>query len=167
MNMKPDNRTLYLVRHAKALKGGPGISDIDRPLHDAGILEAYDIAAQMRDKLEFPQLIISSTATRAISTALIFQRVLNLSPEKVIVTDNLYEIDINDLYEFTADLDDRNHSVMLVGHNPSFSLFSTKMDPALTHMPTGSVVRFDFEVEKWKHTSYINAEKKLFIFPVK
>ena len=165
MKIKPDNRILYLVRHAKALKPGPGIADIDRGLHDAGILEAYEMANALREKLEIPQLIISSTGARAVSTALIFQRVLNVNPENVVMTDKLYDMDVNDLYEFVAELDDRYHAVMLVGHNPSFTLFSGKMDAALTHIPTGGVVRFDFEVEKWKHSSYINAEKKLFVYP--
>jgi phosphohistidine phosphatase len=163
--MKSDNRTLYLVRHAKALKAGPGIADIDRPLHDAGILEAYEMANELRVQIEVPQLIISSTAARAISTALIFQRVLNIHPKEVLLTDKLYEIDVNDLYELVSELDDRYHAVMLIGHNPSFTLFSAKMDASLMHIPTGGVVRFDFEVEKWRHSSYINAQKKLFVYP--
>jgi len=163
--MKSDNKILYLVRHAKALKGSPGIADIDRPLHDAGILEAYEMATAMLQQQEIPRIIISSTAARAISTALIFQRVLQMAPENVHVTDRLYEIDVNDLFEYVAELDDRYHSIMLVGHNPSFTLFSAKMDSSLVHIPTGGVVRFDFEAEKWRHSSYINAEKKFFSYP--
>ena len=163
--MKSDKRTLYLVRHAKALKAGAAISDIDRPLHDTGILEAYEMAGALQIQLEIPQLIISSTAARSISTALIFQRVLNLHPDNVLVTDRLYEIDVHDLFEMVAELDDRYHSIMLVGHNPAITLFAAKMEASMLHVPTGGVVRFDFEVEKWRHSSYINAEMKLFIYP--
>ncbi|HMT28171.1 MAG TPA: histidine phosphatase family protein [Bacteroidia bacterium] len=163
--MKADKRTLYLVRHAKAVKAEYQMEDIDRPLHEAGVKEAYEIANQLFRLLEIPQLIISSSATRAISTALIYQRVLNVPFEKLQITNKLFEIDLNDLYEFVADLDDRFHSVMLFGHNPSFTSLANKMEPSIIHMPTGSAVRFDFEVEKWRHSSYINAEKKLFIYP--
>jgi phosphohistidine phosphatase len=163
--MKPDKRTLYLVRHAKALKADDDILDIDRPLHELGVMEAYEMAKLLFRSLEIPHLMISSSATRAMSTALIFQRVLKVPFDKLKVTEKLYEIDINDLYEFVADLDDRYHSVMLFGHNPAFTLFSSKMEPEILHMPTGSVVRFDFEVEKWRHSSYINAEMKLFHYP--
>lgn len=163
--MKPDKRTLYLVRHAKASKTDGDIIDIDRPLHEVGVTEAYDMAKLLFRSLEIPQLIISSSAIRAISTALIFQRVLNIPFEKLKITEKLYEIDINDLYEFVADLDDRYHSIMLFGHNPSFTLFASKMEPEILHMPTGSVVRFDFEVEKWRHSSYINADMKFFHYP--
>lgn len=165
MKIKPDKRTLYLVRHARALKGGSGIADIDRPLHDVGIHEANEMANQMKELLEIPRLIISSTATRAISTALIFQRVLHVPTENIKVTDHLYEIDVNDLFEMVSELDDRFHAIMLVGHNPAFTLFCTKMDATMLHTPTAGVVRFDFEVEKWRHSSYINAEKKMFIYP--
>ena len=163
--IKHTYRTLYLLRHAKAVKSTTVISDIDRPLNETGIEEAYEMAHQVFSKGEFPQVIISSTAARAISTALIFQRVLNIPDDSIKVSEKLYEIDLNDLYEFVAGLDDRFHSVMLVGHNPSFSYLASKMDPALIHMPTGSVVRFDFEVEKWMHCSYINANHKFFICP--
>ena len=165
MSIKPDNRTLYLVRHAKALKPGPGISDIDRSLHDIGILESYEIATQLFDQKEIPQLMISSTATRAIATALIFQRVLKVGDDHMKTTERLYEIDVNDLFEQVAALDDRYHTVMLFGHNPTFTDFAHKMDGSITHLPTASVVRFDFEVEKWRHSSYLNADKKLFIYP--
>jgi phosphohistidine phosphatase len=163
--LKPDKRTLFLVRHAKAIKAGPGIADIDRSLHDVGILEAYEMATSLFDQREIPQLIVSSTAARAISTALIFQRVLKINTENIRVTEKLYEIDVHDLFELVAELDDRYHSIMLVGQDPSFTLFSSKMDASLMHIPTGGVVRFDFEVEKWRHSSYINAEKKLFVYP--
>lgn len=163
--MKPDKRTLYLVRHAKAVKPNYAMDDIDRPLHETGVAEAYKMATLLFRSLDIPQLMISSSATRAISTALIFQRVLNLPFDKLKITEKLYEIDINDLYEFVAALDDRYHSIMIFGHNPSFTSLAGKMDPAIMHMPTGSVVKFDFEVEKWRHCSYINAEKKIFIYP--
>ncbi|MDQ3052038.1 MAG: histidine phosphatase family protein [Bacteroidota bacterium] len=165
MITKQDVRTLYLVRHAKALKGGPAIADIDRPLHDIGILEAYEMANELLQLEEVPKLIISSTASRAICTALIFQRVLNISPENLRVTERLYEIDVRDLFEMIAELDDTYPSIMLVGHNPSFTLFSAKLDAEITHIPTGGVVRFDFDAGKWSHSSYINAQKKMLIYP--
>lgn len=163
--MKPDFKTLYLLRHAKAVKL-PGISgDIDRPLHEIGYEEAYRIAAGLFSAGEVPELIISSPAVRAISTALIFQRSLHLSDEKVKIMERIYEASLHDIYEIVSGLDDKYSSVMLVGHNPAFSLLAAKMDPAISHIPTSGVVRFDFEVEKWRHSSYINAEMRLFRYP--
>jgi phosphohistidine phosphatase len=163
--MQHQKRILYLVRHAKALKGTPLMSDIDRTLHETGVVEAYDIAHEMFKRHEAPQIIISSTASRAIGTALIFQRVLNVPDQMLQLSGKLYAIDHNDLYEFVASLDDRYHSVMLVGHNPSFSWLASKMDPSIIHMPTASAIKFEFEVEKWRHSSYINAHQKMFLFP--
>ncbi len=165
MNLNKTKRTLYLVRHAKAFKPSAGIADIDRPLHDTGILEAYEMANELVGHHNNPQLIITSTAARASATALIFQRVLAIDSGMVKVSDHLYEIDVNELYEFVAGLDDAYHSIMLVGHNPAFSSFAHKMDPSLMHIPTAGIVMIDFEVEKWEHSSYINAEQKLFVFP--
>jgi len=163
--MKPEVKSLFLVRHAKAEKSWDGLSDIDRPLHPEGISEAKLIAEKLFKNLEIPQLIISSTAQRAAGTALIFQRILKVPLADFRLSDKLYEMDINDLHEFVSALDDRYHSVMLFGHNPSFSLYASAMDPSIIHMPTGATVKFNFEVDKWRHTSYINADKKLFIYP--
>ena len=163
--MKPDFKTLYLLRHAKAVKL-PGISgDIDRPLHDIGYEEAYRIASGLFASGDIPELIVSSPAVRAISTALIFQRSLQVPDSQVKIMERIYEASLDDLYEIVSGLDDRFRSVMLVGHNPAFSLLAAKMDPSVMHIPTAGVVRFDFEVEKWRHSSYINAELRLFRYP--
>ena len=163
--MQSPNKNLYLLRHAKAVKGTSVLSDIDRTLHEAGVAEAYDIARNMFLRHEAPQLIISSPAARAISTALIFQRVLNIPDHMLQISGKLYAVDHHDLYEYVAAMDDRFQSVMLVGHNPSFSWLASKMDPSIIHMPTASVVKFEFEVEKWRHSSYINAHQRMFLFP--
>lgn len=158
-------KSLYIVRHAKAEKLWSGFSDIDRPLHPEGIMESKLIAEKLFKNHEIPQLIISSSAQRAVGTALIFQRILKVPFTEFRICESLYEIDLNDLLEFVSGLDDKYHSIMLFGHNPAFSSFASKMDHEILHMPTGSVVRFDFEVQKWRHSSYINAVKKLFIYP--
>jgi phosphohistidine phosphatase len=163
--MNNEKKTLYLVRHAKALKGFPGIEDIDRPLHETGIIESYHIASGLLHQGEFPNRIVSSPAARAISTALIFQRVLRVPDEKVSVNARLYEADLNDLFEIVSGLDDQDQSVMLFGHNPSFTQYASKMDATIAHVATAAVIRFDFEVVKWRHCSYINADKKLFMSP--
>ena len=158
-------KTLYLVRHAKALKGIQGIEDIDRPLHEIGIIESYQVASDLMTKAEFPECIVSSPAARAISTALIFQRVLRIADERTYINSRLYEADLNDLFEIVAGLDDRYQSAMLFGHNPAFTQYAAKMDSSVSHVSTAGVIRFDFEVVKWRHCSYINAEKKLFLVP--
>lgn len=163
--MKSEIKTLYLVRHAKAIKGFPGIEDIDRPLHETGIMESYLIASGLLKQGEFPSRIVSSPAARAISTALIFQRVLRVPDEQISVNARLYEADINDLFEIVSGLDDRDQSVMLFGHNPSFTQYASKMDAAIAHIATAALVRFDFEVVKWRHCSYINAAQKLYLAP--
>ncbi len=158
-------KSLDLVRHAKALKGIQGIEDIDRPLHEIGIVESYNIASGLMHQGEFPECMVSSPAARAISTALIFQRVLRVPDEKMFINARLYEADLNDLFEIVSGLDDRFQSAMLVGHNPAFTQYAAKMDSSVAHVSTAGVIRFDFEVIKWRHCSYINAEKKLFMMP--
>jgi phosphohistidine phosphatase len=163
--MKTDKRILTLVRHAKAVKYLDGTGDIDRPLHETGYVEAYAVAAKHFKLQQIPDLIITSPAVRAFSTALIFQRTLQVPLTRFLINEKLYEADLNDLYELVAELDDRFPSVMLVGHNPSFSMLASKYDTSINHVPTAGVVRFEFDVEKWRHSSYINAELRQFVHP--
>jgi phosphohistidine phosphatase len=163
--MKSDCKTLYLVRHAKAVKTVGASGDIDRPLHEAGYEEAYRIASGLFATGDVPELIVSSPAVRAISTALIFQRSLHVPDSRIQIMERIYEASLDDIYEIVAGLDDRYRSVMLVGHNPSFTMLAAKMDTGISHIPTAGVARFDFEAEKWRHSSYINADLKLFRYP--
>lgn len=163
--MNEKNRVLYLVRHAKAEKFLSHLPDIDRPLTEIGISESYLIADRLYTMDEIPDYMISSSATRSISTALIFQRVLKVPDEHLIISENLYETGVNALSLFIAGLNQQYNSVMLFGHNPIFTQLAHNFDNSITHMSTASAVKFEFNAGKWSHCSYVNATKKLFLIP--
>jgi phosphohistidine phosphatase len=163
--MNSENKILYLVRHAKAEKSSLVYPDIDRPLAEAGIEESYRMANQMRTAGEMPEIIISSPATRAIATALVFKRTLGLPDQKLLLDQKLYDIHINDFLIYISDLNDEYKTVMIVGHNPSFTQFAFRMDSSISHLPTASIIKFCFQASKWNHASYLNADNRMFIVP--
>jgi len=59
---------LYLMRHAHAAWGAPGVSDFDRPLDEAGLQEARHVAEQAMLAGLVPDLIVSSPAQRCRQT---------------------------------------------------------------------------------------------------
>jgi len=139
---------LILVRHAKSSRKFTGIDDIDRPLNGTGYEEGLAIAQLLRSKKHIPDVIISSVAVRAYSTALIFSKVLK-SEIEFMTEPMLYEISTHDLLDFIHQLDSKHSSVMLVGHNPSFSAIAEQFNPDYYHVPTAGVVRFVFESDAW------------------
>ena len=77
-------KTLYIVRHAKAIVRGTGIPDFDRSLAERGIKDARKMSKRQAKAGAEPQLLISSPAKRAIETARIFAKRLDY-PKKAIV----------------------------------------------------------------------------------
>ena len=65
-----------------------------------------------------PDVIFSSTATRALDTAKIICDSLNLSRTKVSPIEHLYLADLNELLKTVQDVDYAAKRIMIVGHNP-------------------------------------------------
>ena len=62
-------KTIYLVRHAQALPEKEGMQDIDRPLSEIGIKDAKRVAKRLGKNRQIPEMMITSSAQRAIQTA--------------------------------------------------------------------------------------------------
>ncbi len=56
-------------------------------------------------------------------------------------------------------MSDDLESLMMVGHNPTFTYFANKfLDKSIDNLPTSGVVCIEFETDKWEEV--ISAEKK-------
>lgn len=114
-------KTLYLVRHAKSDWADEDLNDIDRPLNKRGYRDAHFMSGLMKEKKLLPDLIISSPAIRAITTALIFCRNFNFNYSDIVIDPNLYETNIQHYKDCISKTDNRYKSIMLFGHNPIIS----------------------------------------------
>ena len=65
-------KTLYIVRHAKSSWTYKRIEDIDRPLKKRGIKDAHLMSKFLSKKIEKPDVFVTSSANRALHTAIIF-----------------------------------------------------------------------------------------------
>ncbi|MBN2081081.1 histidine phosphatase family protein [bacterium] len=114
-------RTLLILRHGKSLRGPEYSTDFERPLAPRGIKAARRMARFTKRKKLAPELIITSQAARALGTAELFAA--ELDDVELIAHDEIYDADIDDLYDIVEDIDDHYQRVMLVGHNPTFEMF--------------------------------------------
>lgn len=106
---------LYLVRHAHAAWGSPGVSDFDRPLDDAGRHEARDIAEQAMLAGLAPDYIVSSPAQRCRQTTSALLEVFRaVQPLEDLA---LYSGGPDAYFAHIRQHAERG-SLMLVGHNP-------------------------------------------------
>lgn len=145
-------RTVYLVRHAKSSWADPGMADFDRPLNDRGLRDAPDMARRFRARNEPVDLLVSSPAKRAITTARIFAQELGI--EQVRTEERIYEAHFRALEGLLTTLPDEARSVMLFGHNPGFSLLAQELTgDGVGDMPTCAIVRIDLFAERWNEAA--------------
>ncbi len=65
-------KQLLLMRHAKSSWANGGLTDFERPLNKRGLRVAPQVAQFVKQQGLVPDLVVSSTAMRAKTTAQIF-----------------------------------------------------------------------------------------------
>ena len=161
-------KTLYLARHAKSSWADPDLSDFERPLKKRGEKDAPMMGKILASKGVKPELIISSPAKRAIFTAYILAEEINYPKENIATKEDIYEAATSDLLEIIEQLDDSLKSVMLVGHNPSFTNLANYLtDDRFDNIPTCGVVAIGFDVFEWKKIDKKSGKVVFFEYPKK
>ena len=156
-------KTLFLIRHAKSDWTNPELKDIERFLNERGYNNANMMAAKFNYK---PDLVISSPAIRAMSTALIFARNLNYKANNISIKEELYESSMNEYLKVIQTIENTYNNVLLFAHNPTISDVAQHLTQALPiEMPTCAIVGIYFDVTDWKNAK--NGELFLFDYPKK
>ena len=162
------SKKIFIVRHGKSDWSTPDISDIDRPLKSRGIRDAYKMSKLLKQKKEQPDYIISSPATRAIHTAIIFSRILQIPEKNILIEYELYMADSESINKYFHKISDDYNSVMIVGHNPGFTTFVNKFTPSkINNVPTSGLVILDFDCSSWKDIAPGDLKNHFFDYPSK
>lgn len=143
-------RLLTLVRHAKSSWDNDALSDFERPLNPRGRRDAPRMAAYNRDTVGIPDLIITSPALRAISTARIFATTLGIDEHALSIQSRIYEASLNTLVNLLSSTDEHLHHLMLFGHNPGLSELSHYLAICpFAQLPTCAVAHFELDIRHW------------------
>ena len=142
-------KTLFLIRHAKSSWDDRTLSDKDRPLNDRGRRDAPKMGERLAKRRVKPDLILSSPATRALTTAEIIAKKLDYDGRNIVVNDRLYAVEADKLLDVIRQLDDRAERVMLIGHNPELTELAHRLASKITHLPTCAVAEFAFDSKSW------------------
>lgn len=160
-------KKIFLVRHGKAVQRNEKKPDFQRNLVKKGENESGNIAKKIRKLGISPDFMVSSSANRALETAHIFAQNLKYQKNKIMVTDKLYEeINEESSLNFSRSIDDKYNSIMLFGHDPTFSDFASYLVKDFDKgMPKSGVVGIEFRVKSWKEISKGTGKLLLFEFP--
>jgi len=128
---------LLLVRHAKSSWAEPALADIDRPLKKRGVSDALLMRSKHLGLFSRPDIaVLSSTATRAVTTATIL---FEQSPQQ---EQKLYTFDNRQLHQVIARHLTANsiNNLAVVGHNPALHLFiENACQSPLEKFPTAAI----------------------------
>ncbi len=152
-------KLVYLIRHAKSDWTTGVKRDFDRPLNARGQRDAPVMAALLDDLGVKPDLIVTSPALRALTTARVFQERLQISPERFILQERIYEATPRTILEIIQALPENVHTVLLFGHNMTFTELKHHFDPAShENVPTCGIVMLEGEMEHWSEFNYPRAK---------
>jgi len=115
-----------------------------------------------------PDLIISSTAKRALTTAKAFAEELGYKKGKIKATEELYHADENDMLEIIKNADDSCSTILLFGHNPELTYFANSIcDYNIDNIPTCGILCIDFIANSWKEVDFGKGKFISFEYPRK
>jgi phosphohistidine phosphatase len=145
-------KTLYVVRHAKSSWEDMSLSDHDRPLLPIGVKKTKRIISFLKSRQIKPELLLSSSAVRAFETARLIAEGIEYPAENIKAEPNLYHASSRSIFKELYGLDNQINTVMIFGHNPTFTYFVNNfLDIPIDNLPTSGLVGIRFETDKWEN----------------
>jgi len=156
-------KKVIFIRHGKSA-WDEGKADIDRSLKNRGIEDGKLIANNLKAKDYKIDAVFSSPANRAYSTCKIFKSILMWPDSMVKKQDVLYDFHGESVLNFVKNLEDKNDTVIIFGHNNALTAIINLLgDRYLDNLPTTGLTVIQFDVESWKYIKLGHSE--LFMFP--
>ena len=159
-------KTLFICRHAKSDWADIGQRDFDRPLDERGHRDAPRMAKLLRGLGIAPDLLVSSPALRARTTAQYFAAEFGIQDAAIDLQLDIYDASEHDILHIVHQLPDAANVVFLFGHNPTLTYFVNRFSKEIIdNLPTCGVVRLDVSVNDWASFSEKTVRNDGFWFP--
>jgi phosphohistidine phosphatase len=158
-------KKILLIRHAKSDWEDPFLNDHERPLSLRGLRDAPLMAQRLVKKNIMPDLIISSDANRAKTTALITAENLYYPKSNIQFTSDLYHASATTLLAEIKNTPADVETLFLIAHNPGLNDLIELLGGEIDNLPTCGQYGFIFEVDSWSSIDRKNAIKWLLDFP--
>ena len=150
-------KTLFLLRHAKAVSGSDSLRDIDRSLNDQGRRQAELVGKYLKEQNIGLDLVLSSTALRARETT---ELVLTAAERMSEVRNDqrIYEASAQQLLEVVSQIEEEKNEVLLVGHNPGLEELLKRLTGRLESMGTGTLAKIAIGGSEWTEAAAEKAD---------
>ena len=134
---------IILIRHAKS-SWDENLNDHERPISLRGIIDAKLVFEKCSNILPKATLLLSSSSKRTVQTAKIFSIETKIQFESIILKEELYTFDSNELEKIIK----KNlvENLIIFGHNSAITDFVNKFgNYYIENVPTCGVVMIKFE----------------------
>ena len=138
-----------ILRHAKSSWEFEELSDHDRPLNNRGRRDAPLMGRKLLKEQLVPQIIISSSAVRAHSTAKKVAKACGYEDE-ILIDPALYGSGYSDYLNVLTNQEDKHDIIMLVGHNPISEQLVEVLTGEIVTMPTCAIACISLPITSWK-----------------
>lgn len=145
-------KTLLVLRHAKADSEEPRGSDHDRALTKKGAKAARRMGELLREKHLVPDLVLSSTAERARTTAELAAREAGYQANVELVSE-LYLAEPPAYFDTLRRLGNEADRVLVVGHNPGIETLIFRLTGEAENMPTAALAECELPIASWSELS--------------
>ena len=158
-------KTLLVMRHAKSHWGAAFGDDHERPLAQRGVKAARRMGRFLADAGAAPQLVVSSTAVRALTTA-------ELAAEAgdwgcpIVATEDLYASDAESVLERVCETVTGIERLLIAGHEPTWSTLVTWLiGGGRVRMPTAAVACLNLPHGEWVDLAPATCELRWLMTP--
>ena len=147
------SKELCLLRHGKSDRD-LAVDDFDRPLKKRGKTAVQRMGEWMQQQLILPDYLVSSPAKRAISTANIAHKALEVEGLDIMQDKRMYQSGLEAIKSVLAECPINAARVLLVGHNPDledlliYLVGASRLPETNKLLPTSSLVRLKMP-EDW------------------
>ena len=156
-------KTLLLLRHAKSSWGDGDLADFDRPLNNRGRHDAPRMGQLLARHELTPDLIITSAARRAATTAELVAMAAEYAGD-IQYTNELYLADPDTFLEVARETDDSVARLLLVGHNPGIEELVAALAGRDERMPTAALACFRLDIDHWRDLTDETAAEMLHLW---
>ena len=149
-------KRLLILRHAKSSWADSSISDWQRPLDERGRRDAPRAGQWLRERSLVPDVIITSDAVRARTTAEAVAEAAGYAQE-IIVEPSLYRAKPTDLLTVLHGVRSEVRTVLVVGHNPGLEELVQQLTGEGHDLPTAALVHIAMAIAGWSEVTTATA----------
>lgn len=160
-------KKLIVIRHAKSSWDKPWQNDHDRPLAERGFRDAPKMAKRLKKRGIEPDLILSSSALRAVQTAKITAQEFSFPEEKIKVEKSLFHAAPDIILKSIHMQKDSHATIFIIGHNPGMNELINELGIEIDNLPTSGQLGLKMDVNSWSEFNRKNVQFWFIDYPKK